>query len=98
MRGNADPTFMERINGIVLCLTAACLYHALKAWSTGTFVQPPDFTMATAGGEFGIHNFEGGGIDSDCRHLPAPVGHLGTVTRGCVHEDCQGHQKGYKKA
>jgi len=54
MRGNADPTFMERMNGIVLCLATACLYHALKAWSTGAFIQPPDFNMATAGGEFEI--------------------------------------------
>lgn len=55
MRGNADPTFMDRINGIVLCLATACLYHALKAWNTGTFVQAPDFTLATAGGRFKIH-------------------------------------------
>jgi hypothetical protein len=58
MRGNADPTFMDRMNGVVICLTTTCLYYALKAWSTGIFVQPADFTMATAGGEIEIRDSE----------------------------------------
>ncbi|KAG0640121.1 hypothetical protein HOY80DRAFT_1043105 [Tuber brumale] len=48
MRKRTDKSFLGRINGVLICLTAACIYHALKAWSTGTFVQPSDFSALTA--------------------------------------------------
>ena len=48
MHGQYDKTFLGRLNETLLCLTTACLYHALKAWSTGAFVQPADFSMGTA--------------------------------------------------
>ncbi|KAG0644871.1 hypothetical protein HOY80DRAFT_1068226 [Tuber brumale] len=48
MQGRTDKSFLSRINGVLICLTAACIYHALKAWSTGTFVQPSDFSALTA--------------------------------------------------
>ncbi|KAG0633526.1 hypothetical protein HOY80DRAFT_1063432 [Tuber brumale] len=48
MRGRTDKSFLSRINGVLICLTVACIYHALKAWSTGTFVQPSDFSALTA--------------------------------------------------
>ncbi|KAG0643954.1 hypothetical protein HOY80DRAFT_1084255 [Tuber brumale] len=48
MRGRTDKSFLGRISGVLICLTAACIYHALKAWSTGTFVQPADFSALTA--------------------------------------------------
>ncbi|KAG0644305.1 hypothetical protein HOY80DRAFT_1030152 [Tuber brumale] len=47
-RGRTDKYFLGRINSVLICLTAACIYHALKAWSTGTFVQPSDFPALTA--------------------------------------------------
>ncbi|CUS06704.1 unnamed protein product [Tuber aestivum] len=48
MRGRSDKSFLSRINDVLICLTAACIYHALKSWSTGTFVQPSDFSALTA--------------------------------------------------
>ncbi|KAG0644731.1 hypothetical protein HOY80DRAFT_1027762 [Tuber brumale] len=48
MRGLTDKSFLGRINGVLICLTAAGIYQALKAWSTGTFVQPSDFPALTA--------------------------------------------------
>ncbi|KAG0634761.1 hypothetical protein HOY80DRAFT_1059112 [Tuber brumale] len=48
MRGRTDKSFLSRINGVLICLTAACIYHALKAWSTRTFVQASDFSALTA--------------------------------------------------
>ncbi|KAG0641326.1 hypothetical protein HOY80DRAFT_999417 [Tuber brumale] len=48
MRGRTDKSFLRQINGILICLTAAGIYPALKAWSTGTFVQPSDFSALTA--------------------------------------------------
>ncbi|KAG0632671.1 hypothetical protein HOY80DRAFT_1116268 [Tuber brumale] len=48
MRGRTDKSFPGRINGVLICLTAAGIYHALKAWSTETFVQPSDFSTLIA--------------------------------------------------
>ncbi|KAG0632903.1 hypothetical protein HOY80DRAFT_1065957 [Tuber brumale] len=48
MRGRTDKSFLGLINGVLICLTAACIYHTLMAWSTGTFVQPSDFSALTA--------------------------------------------------
>ncbi|KAG0125163.1 hypothetical protein HOY82DRAFT_616988 [Tuber indicum] len=48
MHGRTDKTFLKRTNDVLICLTTAHMYHALKAWSFGSFVQSPDFTALTA--------------------------------------------------
>ena len=48
MRGRTDKTFLNRTNYVLICLTTACMYHSLKAWSSGSFIQPPDFSVLTA--------------------------------------------------
>jgi len=35
MRGIAEPDFLGRINGTMVCLTCAILCHTLRAWQTG---------------------------------------------------------------
>ena len=59
MQGQYDKTFLGRLNETLLCLTMACLYHALRTWRTGAFVQPADFFMATANSKHEIG--DGGG-------------------------------------
>lgn len=48
MRGNTDDTFFESINPVFICLVASALRHCLKAWTTGVYVEPPDFKYETA--------------------------------------------------
>ncbi|KAG0132535.1 hypothetical protein HOY82DRAFT_606578 [Tuber indicum] len=47
MRGRSDKTFLKRMNDVLIYLTTACMYHALKASSSGSFVQYPDFWALT---------------------------------------------------
>ncbi|KAG0124271.1 hypothetical protein HOY82DRAFT_618026 [Tuber indicum] len=48
MRGRTDNMFLKWRNDVLICLTTACMYHALKAWSSGSLVQSPDFSALTA--------------------------------------------------
>jgi hypothetical protein len=46
-RGNVDPTFINNINKVFVCLTATCLQHALEPWATGVYVPPKQFCEKT---------------------------------------------------
>ncbi|KAF8415057.1 hypothetical protein BGX38DRAFT_1147765 [Terfezia claveryi] len=35
MKGNRDPGFLDRINGVFICFVASAMHHSLKAWKTG---------------------------------------------------------------
>ncbi|KAF8414406.1 hypothetical protein BGX38DRAFT_1335379 [Terfezia claveryi] len=35
IKGNRDPGFLERINGVFICFVASAMHHSLKAWKTG---------------------------------------------------------------
>ena len=48
MKGNKDPTFLNKINGVFICFVTAALGHCLKAWKTGKYVVGPDFKLETA--------------------------------------------------
>jgi len=39
MRGIAEPDFLGRINGTMVCLTCAILCHTLRAWQTGIYLE-----------------------------------------------------------
>ncbi|KAF8437829.1 hypothetical protein BGX38DRAFT_1273858 [Terfezia claveryi] len=34
-KGNREPNFLEKINGVFICLVATAIRHCLKAWRTG---------------------------------------------------------------
>ncbi|KAF8426774.1 hypothetical protein BGX38DRAFT_1147109 [Terfezia claveryi] len=34
-KGNREPDFLEKINGVLICLVATAIRHCLKAWRTG---------------------------------------------------------------
>jgi hypothetical protein len=46
-RGNVDPTFIDNINKVFICLTATCLHHALEPWATGVYIPPKQFCEKT---------------------------------------------------
>ena len=48
MKGNRDPEFLERINGVFICLVATTIRHCLKMWRTGEYLDGPDFKYETA--------------------------------------------------
>lgn len=49
MRGIAEPDFLGRINGTMICLTRAILCHTLRAWQTGVYKDPGDFKPESVG-------------------------------------------------
>jgi hypothetical protein len=51
MRGTWDTDFEDKINGNFLCLISAILCHTLRAWQTGTYVEPRDFKRETSLGK-----------------------------------------------
>jgi len=49
MKGNRDPEFLERINGVFICFVATAMRHCLKLWKTGEYQEDgPDFKYETA--------------------------------------------------
>jgi len=34
-KGNREPDFLEKINGVFICFVATTIRHCLKAWRTG---------------------------------------------------------------
>ena len=48
MRGNQDPLFLDKINGVFICFVAAAIGHCLRSWRTGEYVIGPDFKYETA--------------------------------------------------
>ena len=51
MRGIAEPDFLRCINGMMICLTCAILYHTLQAWKNGAYKDPGDYKPEAVGGE-----------------------------------------------
>jgi len=51
MRGIAEPDFLGRINGTMVCLTCAILCHTLRAWQTGISLETCVFKPDTVAGE-----------------------------------------------
>ena len=43
-----DLEFLEKINPTFLCLTTAILYHALRCWQTGLFIDKVHFTRSNS--------------------------------------------------
>ncbi|KAF8414939.1 hypothetical protein BGX38DRAFT_1246750 [Terfezia claveryi] len=37
MKGNRDPGFLERINGVFICFVSTAMRHCLKMWKTGEY-------------------------------------------------------------
>ena len=48
MRGSVDKGFKDKINGNFLCLISAAICHTLRAWQTGTYLEPRDFKRETS--------------------------------------------------
>ena len=46
-----DPEFLEKINPTLLCLTTAILWHALRCWQTGLFMDEVYFTCSYSRGK-----------------------------------------------
>jgi len=53
MRGIAEPDFLSRINGTMVCLTCAILCHSLRAWQTGIYLERSVFKPDAVAGEPG---------------------------------------------
>jgi len=51
MRGIAEPDFLGRINGTMVCLTCAILCHTLRAWQTGIYLETCVFKPDAVAGE-----------------------------------------------
>jgi len=51
MPGIAKPDFLGRINGPMVCLTCDILYHTLRAWQTGIYLQTCVFKPEAVAGE-----------------------------------------------
>ena len=51
MQGIAEPYFLRHINGTIICLMCAILYHTLRAWKSGAYKDPGDFKPEAVGGE-----------------------------------------------
>ena len=48
MKGNRDPEFLERINGVFICFVAMAMRHCLKLWKTGEYQEDgPDSKYET---------------------------------------------------
>ena len=54
MQGIAEPDFLGRINGMMICLTCAILCDTLRAWKNGAYKDPGDFKPEAVGGEYPI--------------------------------------------
>ena len=48
--GMLDLGFINRVNGIMVCLSCATLCHQLRAYRLGVFQHPLDFKSDTVGG------------------------------------------------
>jgi len=46
-----DEGFLDKIDGLFICLTAAILCHSLRYWQTGISIDNVAFTRATSGGK-----------------------------------------------
>jgi len=44
MRGRVDSSFISSINKEFICLITTALYYSLKAWDTGIYEDPIDFS------------------------------------------------------
>jgi len=51
MRGIAEPDFLGRINGTMVCLTCAILCHTLRAYQTGIYLETCRFKPDAVEGE-----------------------------------------------
>jgi len=49
--GIAEPDFLGRINGTMVCLTCAILCHTLRAWQTGIYLETWVFKPDVVAGE-----------------------------------------------
>jgi len=58
MRGIAETDFLGRINGTMVCLTCGILWHPLRAWQTGIYLETcvfkPDAVTAEPDPEPGV--------------------------------------------
>jgi len=45
-----DEGFLYKIDGPFICLTAAILWHSLRSWRTGNFINNVAFTRASSKG------------------------------------------------
>jgi len=59
MKGSIDRDFITMINGPLMCLTSAAICHTLRAWQTGTYVEPRDFKRETSLGTCRAQNRRG---------------------------------------
>jgi len=51
-QGSQDPEFLDRINGVFICIVATAIQHCLKAWRTGELAESgPDFKYETNWGK-----------------------------------------------
>ena len=49
MKGNREPEFLQRVNGVFICLVSTAIRHCLKLWRTGEYQEGgPDFKYETA--------------------------------------------------
>jgi len=51
MFGIAEPDFLGRINGIMVCFTCATLCHTLREWQIGVHLETCDFKPKAVAGE-----------------------------------------------
>ena len=51
IRGIAEPNFLCCINGTMVCLACAILYHTLRAWQTRIYHETCVFKQDAVGGE-----------------------------------------------
>jgi len=51
MKGLTDEGFLDKIDGLFICLTAAILTHSQRCWRNGIFIDNVTFTQASSGGK-----------------------------------------------
>ena len=69
MRGSVDKDFKDKINGNLLCLISAAICHTLRAWQTGTYVEPRDFKRETSLGMLQVPHRMGNRIADTSKDL-----------------------------
>jgi hypothetical protein len=69
MKGRTDPTFIENINSVLICLTATAVHHQLEAFINGTYEPTQQFREKSVGRHFQRHTATWIGLGEELQAL-----------------------------
>jgi hypothetical protein len=69
MKGRTDPTFIEQINSVLICLTATAMHHQLEAYINGVYEPLQQFREKTVGRHFQRHTASWIGLGEELQEL-----------------------------